>query len=116
MTDTPSTASRGPILRIFEVRTKPGYAEKLLKSFATTSAQVVSGKPGNKGYYFGHFVEGDGNAVMFVSVWQDLAAVQARFGSDWQVSYMPDGYADMIEDYGVRHLDLTDGWHVAGLE
>jgi hypothetical protein len=35
----------GPVLRIFEARTKPGHAEKLLESFATTSAAVVTGEP-----------------------------------------------------------------------
>ena len=45
----------GPVLRIFEVRTKPDCAAVLLKNFATTSAQVVSGKPGNRGFFFGRF-------------------------------------------------------------
>ena len=33
-------------------------------------------------------------------------------GDDWQVSYMPDGYADLIEECFVRHFDMSDGWHV----
>ena len=32
----------GPVLRIFEVRTKPGCADALLENFATTSAKVVA--------------------------------------------------------------------------
>ena len=102
----------GPILRIFEVRTKPGSVETLLASFATTSAEVVKGRPGNEGYFFGEIVEGDENCVMFVSVWKDLAAIKARFGGNWQVSYLPDGYEDMIETCSVRHLNASAGWHV----
>ena len=105
----------GPVLRVFEVRTKPNCADALLRNFATTSAQVVAGEPGNHGYFFGRCVEGDGNAVMFVSVWKDIAAVKARFGGEWQSSYMPDGYADLIEECSVRHFDLGGGWHVDGL-
>lgn len=105
-------SGNGPLLRVFEVRTKEGCAETLLKNFATTSAGVVQGKPGNQGYFFGRCVEGGENTVMFVSVWKDLDAVKARFGDDWQVSYMPEGYEDLIEDCFVRHFDMSEGWSV----
>ena len=104
--------AEGPVLRIFEVRTKPNCAGKLLENFATTSSQVVVGEPGNNGYFFGRCIERD-NVVLFVSVWKDLAAIQSKFGRDWQVSYLPDGYADLIEDCTVRHFDLPGGWHVS---
>lgn len=105
----------GPILRIFEVRTKDGCKDKLLENFATTSAAVVRGNPGNLGYFFGDCIQGGGNVVMFVSVWENLAAVKARFGGDWQESYLPDGYEDLIEECSIRHLDAGAGWHVGDL-
>ena len=105
----------GPIVRVFEVRTKPGRSDELLEKFATTSAQVVSGEPGNRGYFFGRCLEGDGSAVLFVSVWENLAAIKTRFGESWQESYMPDGYDDLIEECSVRHFDLSNGWHVQDL-
>ncbi len=105
----------GPLLRIFEVRTKPGCAPKLLENFATTSAGVVDGKPGNLGYYFGRCADGEADSVMFVSVWASLEAVKARFGEDWQSSYMPQGYEDLIEQCSVRHFDMSAGWHVGDL-
>ena len=52
------------------------------------------------------------NTVVFVSVWKDLAAVKVRFGDDWQVSYMPEGYDELIDECSVRHIDMSDGWHV----
>lgn len=104
------------MLRVFEVRTKAGCAERLLKNFATTSADVVQGKPGNKGYFFGHCVQGGDDVVMFVSVWKDLDAVKARFGADWQVSYMPDGYEDLIDACFIRHFDMSEGWNIQGLK
>ena len=102
----------GPLLRIFEVQAKPGCAETLLENFATTSANVVRGKPGNRGHYFGQCVDGDEDRVMFVSVWESLEAVKARFGEDWQSSYMPPGYEDLIVNCSVRHFDMGSGWHV----
>ena len=108
--------SEGPVLRIFEVHTKEGCAETLLQNFATTSADVVHGRPGNQGYFFGRCVHVGENVVMFVSVWENLDAVKARFGDDWQVSYMPDGYEDLIDECFVRHFDMSSGWHVHGLK
>jgi len=106
------TPGHGPILRLFQVRTQPGRAQELIKNFATTSADVVRNEPGNEGYFFGHGVPGDEDYVVFASVWRDMQAVKARFGDDWQTSYLPPGYKDMIEECSVRHLDLSAGWHV----
>ncbi len=105
--------TEGPILRVFEVQTKPGCTDTLLANFATTSADVVRHEPGNLGYYFGRSVEGGGNNVTFVSVWDSLTSIKRRFGDDWQVSFMPDGYDDLIESYAVRHVDVSGGWHVS---
>ena len=104
--------SNGPILRIFEVQVKDGHVEELLENFSTTSSKVVQGHPGNRGYFFGRCVQGGDNIVMFVSMWDDLDAVKRRFGDDWQVSYLPDGYEDLIETCSIRHVDVGLGWNV----
>ena len=103
---------RGPILRLFEVTAKPGCATQLLAKFATTSAEVVEGEPGNEGYFFGREVETQRERILFASVWRDLDAVKARFGADWQTSFLPEGYESLIDSCSVRHVDLHDGWHV----
>ena len=97
------------------MRAKEGCAEALLQSFATTSAQVVQGEPGNAGYFFGRGLPAEGEVVVFASLWRDLEAVKERFGEDWQSAYLPPGYEAMIERCSVRHFDLADGWHVEGL-
>ncbi|WP_416897621.1 MAG: antibiotic biosynthesis monooxygenase [Minwuia sp.] len=105
----------GRVLRVFEVRVKEGCVDTLLSNFATTSVDVVRDKPGNDGYFFGRCVQGGENTVMFVSVWRDLNAVKARFGDDWEVSYMPDGYEELIDDCFVRHFELEAGSSLKGL-
>ena len=102
----------GPLLRVFEVRTKKGNVETLLANFETTSAGVVDGHPGNRGYFFGRCVQGGDETLMFVSLWNDLDAVKARFGADWEKSYIPEGYEHLIEDCSVRHFDMSGGWQV----
>ena len=103
---------QGPILRVFEVKTKSGCGDTLLSKFETTSSKVVRNEPGNRGYFFGRCIQGDNNVVLFVSIWEDLDAVKSRFGKDWQESYLPDGYADLIETCTIRHFDMGSGWQI----
>lgn len=103
------------LLRVFEVRTKPGCTDQLLQNFSTTSAGVVEGQPGNNGYFFGKCTQGGVNVILFVSVWQNLDAIKQRFGDDWRSSYLPDGYEDLIEECSIRHFDVGSGWHVKGI-
>ncbi|MGA9412778.1 MAG: antibiotic biosynthesis monooxygenase family protein [Roseobacter sp.] len=102
----------GPILRLFQVRAKPGCAAELIRKFRVTSAEVVRGYPGNLGYFFGHGVDSDEDYVAFTSVWNDLEAVKARFGHTWEQSFLPPGYEDLIEEHSIRHIDVGAGWHV----
>ncbi len=107
-----SKDASGPIMRLFEARAKQGCADELARKFATVSVEVVRNKPGNVGYFFGPAVENDNEVFVFVSVWKDLKAVKDRFGADWQSSFLPAGYGDLIDECSVRHFDLGSGWHL----
>ena len=111
----PDDESTGPILRVFEARAKEGRVEELARKLATTSVGVVLHEPGNEGYFFGRGLAGDREVVLFVSVWKDLDAVKKRFGTEWESSFLPPGYSDLIADCSVRHYDLAGGWHVQNL-
>ena len=104
--------ANGPILRLFEVKAKDGCLEILLQKFATTSAEVVANEPGNAGYFFGRLLHSSDDVAIFASVWDDMKAIKRRFGADWQSSFQPDGYEDLIETCSIRHFDLQSGWHV----
>jgi quinol monooxygenase YgiN len=101
----------GSILRIFEARVKPGCADSLAKKFATTSADVVRNQPGNQGHFFGKRVYDEDDVFLFVSVWRDLDAVKTRFGDEWESSFLPPGYAELIEECSVKHFALRTDWH-----
>lgn len=49
--------------------------------------------------------------AMFVSIWDDLDAVKRHFGEDWQESYLPEGYEDLIETCSIRHIYVGSGWN-----
>ncbi|MEL7032811.1 MAG: antibiotic biosynthesis monooxygenase [Pseudomonadota bacterium] len=98
------------IMRLFEVRAKPGCVPILLEKFATTSADVVQNAPGHEGYFFGDEVSSDDDRVIFASLWTNLEAVQARFGASWRESFLPAGYEDLIEACSIRHIRVGRGW------
>jgi len=109
---THSTPRHGSVMRLFQVKVKAGHADALLAKFATTSVDVVCHEPGNTGYFFGKGIALDENRLVFASLWSDLDAVKQRFGEDWQTSYLPVGYEDLIEECSVHHIDVGDGWFV----
>src|SRR5204863_4851160 len=104
-------AFSGSILRVFEARAKSGCADSLAKKFATTSGDVVKNQPGNQGHFFGKSVSDEDDVFLFVSVWRDLNAVKTRFGDDWESSFLPPGYSELIEECSVKHFALRTDWH-----
>lgn len=96
------------ILRVFDVRAKPGKAELLKQKLSDTSVSVVRGKPGNLGYFFGENISADGNDLVFISVWDSLESIKSHFGESWEQSYLPEGYNEIIESCSIKHI-LFDG-------
>ena len=94
------------ILRVFEVRARPGKAGILKQKLADTSVAGVKGKPGNLGYFFGVNLSSDENDLVFISVWRDLASIKSRFGDDWQESFLPEGYEELIDSCSIRHIEF----------
>ena len=95
------------ILRVFDVRAKPGKAELLKRKLSDTSVSVVKGKPGNLGYFFGENISSDGNDLVFISVWTNLDSIKSYFGEDWGKSYLPEGYEEIIETCSVKHIEFS---------
>lgn len=104
--------SSGPVMRLFEARAKPGRADELAQKLSSTSIDVVRNKPGNLGYFFGRNDADDKDVLVFASIWVDFHAVKDRFGEDWQSSYLPEGYAELIDECSVRHFVLASGSHL----
>ncbi|QFT33519.1 hypothetical protein FIV00_23710 [Labrenzia sp. THAF82] len=109
---TSNKPQQGPILRLFQARVKDGKEKSLLAQFATTSAEVVRSEPGNKGFFFGREVSVEENRLIFASLWSDMTSVKQKFGDQWDQSFLPEGYDDLIEEHSIQHIDLSSGWFV----
>ncbi len=98
---------RKSILRVFDVRAKPGKAELLKQKLSDTSVSVVKGKPGNLGYFFGKNISSDENDLVFISVWESLDSVKLHFGVEWEKSFLPEGYEELIESCSIKHIEFN---------
>ena len=95
------------VLRVFDVRAKPGRVAELREKLASTSIDVVRGEPGNAGHYFGHLHASAGDELVFISIWSSLDAVRGRFGETWEASFLPPGYEALIEECSIKHYVVT---------
>jgi quinol monooxygenase YgiN len=96
-----------PIIRVFRARARQGCAGALADKLATTSVQVVQGRPGFLGYLAAGPATENQHEFIFASIWTNADALKARFGQEWRVSLLPPGYAELIEDCSVEHYHLT---------
>ena len=96
-----------PIIRVFTARAKRGCERALANKLATSSVEVVEGRPGFLGYLVAGPASEHRHEFIFASIWADADAVKARFGEQWRVSLLPPGYAELIEECSVDHYHLT---------
>ena len=104
------------ILRIFEVRAKPEKAALLKQKLSDTSVAVVKGKPGNLGYFFGTNLTAGENDLVFISVWKNLESVKSLFGEDWQESFLPEGYDQIIQSCSIKHVEFDGSLELPGFD
>ena len=98
-----------PIIRVFRARAVAGKEAELAKKLATTSVGVVSGKAGFVGHLAGQPAETTGRDFVFITMWKDFAALKAVFGDGWRESFLPPGYAEIIDQHSIEHYELTAG-------
>ena len=94
------------ILRVFDVRAKPGKAALLKQKLSDTSVSVVDSEPGNLGYFFGENISSDGRDFVFISVWENLESITLKFGDGWEKPYLPEGYEEIIETCSIKHIEF----------
>ena len=95
------------ILRIFDVQALPGKSEELKRKLSGTSVAVVAGKPGNIGYFFGESLSSNKSDLVFISIWKDMESIKSLFGENWQDSYLPEGYEELIESCSIKHIQFS---------
>ena len=48
----------------------------------------------------------DEHDLMFISVWNSLDSIKSHFGEDWEQSYLPEGYEEIIDHCSLKHVQI----------
>jgi hypothetical protein len=93
---------------LFKARARPNCESALAEKLATSSVQVVRGEPGFLGFVSAGPANDADRVFVFATMWRDVDAIKARFGRYWRDSFLPPGYAELIEECSVEHYHLTE--------
>src|SRR5215469_2004806 len=93
------------IIRVFRARLKPGKRDAYERLCREHYIPLIREQPGFMTARIGEPPEGAPEDFALVSIWKDLASLQAFAGEHWQEAYIVPGEADLLESVVVEHFD-----------
>jgi hypothetical protein len=96
------------ILRIFQVVTHPGKEAAFARFFHETAIPLIKGTNGIVSVLPGAPRPDSPREFSFVMVWQDLDALKAFVGDDYQSPHIDPAEAELVESRSIRHYDLVE--------
>jgi transposase/quinol monooxygenase YgiN len=103
------------IMRVFRARLKPGMRDAYEQLVRHNAIPLMRAAPGCVALHVGAPLDQRIDEFVFVSVWTDLASVQAFVGEHWDEALIVPGEADLMDEASVQHYDdafhsLTELW------
>jgi len=92
------------ILRIFRLRAHPGRGAALEHIVRTRGVPNIRGREGLVALLLGRPDEGDGDELVLVSLWRDLAAVRAFKGDAWREARLLPEEIELTAAASVSHV------------
>jgi transposase/quinol monooxygenase YgiN len=104
------------IIRVFAARLKPGMRGAYERLSRERFIPVISARPGFLTYRIADQRPQRPDQFVLISIWKDLASLQACFGERWQQASIVPGEAELLEEVSVQHFDdsyakLIEFWH-----
>lgn len=93
------------VIRIFRARLTSGARAAYIRLCYETSIPLMQGAPGCRAAYIAPTRPDRADDFIVVSVWDDLAAVRAYVGDDWEQPILVPGEASLLEWARVEHYD-----------
>jgi quinol monooxygenase YgiN len=92
------------LVRVFRARPKPGKEALLEEQMHEHAIPGVAAAAGLVTYYAGT-PHGDTGEFLMITVWQDLDAVRAFAGDDYERPVLYGETADLIEEMWLHHYE-----------
>lgn len=96
------------IMRIFQVVTHPGKEAEFARFFHETAIPLMRGTTGIVSVLPGAPRPDSPREFSFVMVWEDLAALKAFVGENYQSPHIDPAEAALVESRTIKHYDLVD--------
>jgi heme-degrading monooxygenase HmoA len=94
------------IVRVFRARVRPGMDNEFERMVRELSIPLVDRQRGLIARYSGRPVGGNATEFTMVSIWEDLDALKAFAGEDWEQSVVPEEERAVLAETFVHHYEL----------
>ncbi|WP_146590308.1 hypothetical protein [Puniceibacterium confluentis] len=96
------------IMRIFQVRTRPGKEAEFATFFRDTAIPLMKSTRGIVTVLPGAPRAESSRDFSFVMVWKDLASLKAFVGEDYETPHIDPAEAELVEARTIKHYDLVE--------
>ena len=95
------------IMRIFQVVVRPGKEAAFASFFHETAIPLMKGTKGIVSVLPGAPMPDSPREFSFVMVWEDLDALKAFVGDDYENPHIDPAEAELVESRTIRHFTLV---------
>lgn len=95
------------IVRIFCARVAAGSEDEFARMLRDVSTALLERQDGLLGYIAGRPPAGVDGDFMMISLWDDLASVEAFAGRDWQEAVIPEEEVPLITSSTMHHYEVV---------
>jgi len=95
------------IIRIFQVTIRPGKEAEFSKFFHETAIPLMRGTKGIVSVLPGAAMPDNPREFSFVMVWEDIGALKAFVGDDYENPHIDPAEAELVEARVIKHYQLV---------
>ena len=93
------------IIRVWRGKVKPGMHEKLERLAKEQAMPSVSAQPGLLAQYVGRPIGGNSDEFVFISIWENLAALKRFAGEKWEEAVVLPDEKPLLSKSFVHHYE-----------
>src|SRR5579859_1652742 len=94
------------ILRVFRARARPGMGATHERMMRELSMPLVEAQRGLIAFYVGRPVGSNADEYTMVSLWEDIEALRAFAGGDWEQAVIPEPERPNLQEVHVHHYEV----------
>lgn len=94
------------IIRVFRACARPGMSETHEQLMREVSMPLVEAQRGLVAFYVGRPIGSNADEYTMVSLWEDLEALRAFAGDDWEQAVIPEPQRPSLYEVNVHHYEV----------